>query len=448
MTRVQSHLFRFIVTLLVALGFGLGIQSALARSSSPFRDVVFSFPRQDRELEDEVISTTSAYTISLPLILNNHPIVPEVRALWITRFDWTSYHHTVTTTDIDVIVDNVASANFNLILFQIRGTADAYYSSTLEPWASRLTGEVTQTLGQSPGFDPLAYMIDRAHDKGIQVHAYMNVYPTWLCGYGAPPSNTTPQHLFWTLSYSTTWSAWRMHDDTYTPMNLNTCDSYLSATPALSLTRNHIAAVAVDLATRYDIDGIHLDNVRYAGSNYSYDPFTQQAFTDALTISPTLVFNSWLPNFQRDQVTQLVAQIYSATVSQKPNLWISAAVWPNYSTGYNSYFQDSKGWLANGTLDASMPMLYSSDVITNLTAWTNRAQGFIDDAYGRYVIPGISADYVDFKDIADRIAAARSMNATGIALFSYGALNSHQYWDDLANGPFALQAIIPQPSWK
>jgi uncharacterized lipoprotein YddW (UPF0748 family) len=391
---------------------------------------------------------TPAYTIELPLIVNNDPIMHEVRALWITRFDWTTYHHTVTTTDIDTIVNNVASANFNLILFQIRGTADAYYSSTLEPWAARLTGEVTKTLGQSPGFDPLAYMIDRAHAKGIQVHAYMNVYPTWLCGYGAPPSNTTPKHLFWTLSYSTTWSAWRMYDNTYTPMNLNTCGSYLSATPALSLTRNHIVSVTFDLATRYDIDGLHLDNVRYAGSNYSYDPFTQQAFTDALTISPTLVFTSWLPNFQRDQVTNLVAQIYSATVSQKQSLWISAAVWPNYTTGYNSYFQDSKGWLANGHLDASMPMLYSSDVITNLAAWTNRAQDFVNDAHGRFVIPGLSADYANFNDIVDRITAARSMNAAGIVLFSYGALNSRQYWDDLANGPFALPAIIPQPSWK
>lgn len=239
-----------------------------------------------------------------------------------------------------------------------------------------------------------------------------------------------------------------MYDNTYTPMNLNTCGSYLSATPALSLTRNHIVSVTVDLATRYAINGIHLDNVRYAGSNYSYDPFTQQAFTDALTISPTLVFATWLPNFQRDQVTNLVAQIYSATVSQKPNLWLSAAVWPNYTTGYKSYFQDSKDWLANGYLDASMPMLYSSDVITNLTAWTNRAQDFVNDAHGRYVIPGISADYVNFNDIVDRITAARSMNAAGIALFSYGALDSRQYWDDLANGPFAMQAIVPQPSWK
>lgn len=93
-------------------------------------------------------------------------------------------------------------------------------------------------------------------------------------------------------------------------------------------------------------------------------------------------------------------------------------------------------------------MLYSSDSMNDLAAWTNRAQEFVNDAPGRYVIPGISADYANFDDIANRITAARSMNASGIALFSYGALNSRQYWDDLANGPFAMQAIIPQPNWK
>ena len=440
---------------LLAIGFSL--HWTLAQAATSIEPLARgSTAARSNHLPNAQVSFTPAYTIHVPLILQNYPVVQEVRAIWITRFEWTSYHHTVTTTDIDAIVDNVAAGHFNLILFQIRGTADAYYSSTLEPWAARLTGEVTQTLGQSPGFDPLAYMIDRAHARNIQVHAYLNVYPVWICGYGAPPSNTTPKHLFWTLSYSTTWSAWRMWDSTYTPMNLNTCGTYLSASPALSLTRDHITAVAVDLATRYNIDGIHLDNVRYAGSNYSYDPFTQQAFTNALSLSPTLVFNTWLPDFQRAQVSSLVAQIYSAATAIKPKLLLSAAVWPNYTSGYNSYFQDSKGWLANGTLDASLPMLYSSDIVNDLTAWTNRAQGFVNDAHGRYVIPGIGVQYtsnnqpvcVPFADLQARIEAARAMNAPGTVFFSYTGINNCAYWADFANGPFALPAIVPQPNWK
>jgi uncharacterized lipoprotein YddW (UPF0748 family) len=259
---------------------------------------------------------------------------------------------------------------------------------------------------------------------------------------GAPPSNTTPRHLVWTLSYSTTWSNWRVYSDPQSPMNIATCADYVWATPALSPTRNHIAAVAADIVKRYDVDGIHLDLIRYPGSTYSFDPYTMQAYSDALQISPTLTITDWRPSYQRAQISAMVRQIYSATTAFRPDLLVSAAVWPNYSSGYNSYYQDSKDWLANGIVDANMPMLYSSDILNDLPAWTSRAQGFITDAHGRYVFPGISTDYPDVNQIIDRIQAARSLGAKGVALFSYGALNTHHYWDDLANGPFAITATV------
>jgi uncharacterized lipoprotein YddW (UPF0748 family) len=394
------------------------------------------------------VTSTDAYTIYLPLINRNYPIGEEFRGLWVTRFDWTRFGYTVTTSDLDAIVDKVASAHFNALLFQVRGTADAYYSSTLEPWAARLTGSTTKTLGADPGFDPLAYMITRAHQSGLQVHAYINILPTWLCGLGAPPENIAPQHLYWTLSHAVTWSNWRVYSNTQTPMNMNTCADYLWATPALSLTRNHIVAVAADIVQRYDIDGLHLDLIRYPGSTYSFDPYTMQAFSDALKISPTLTITAWRPNFQRAQIDAIVQQIYSATTALKPDLLVSAAVWFNYTDGYNNYYQDSKGWLANGIIDANMPMLYSSDILYNLPAWTVRAQGFIDDAHGRYVFPGISTNYTDVTQLTDRIEVARSLGAKGVALFSYSALNTFGYWDDLATGPFAITATVPKPDWK
>jgi uncharacterized lipoprotein YddW (UPF0748 family) len=391
-------------------------------------------------------SSTLNITGYLPLVARNAG-PPEFRGVWVSRFDWTGFHITPTTATIDAIVNNVNAANFNAILFQVRGTADAYYAPGLEPWAARLTGELTKTLGVSPGWDPLAYLVTQAHARGIQVHAYVNVFPTWLCGLGAPPTSTAPSHLFWTLSYSTTWDAWRAWTASG-PDNYATCSDYLWATPALSLTRAHVAAVAADLVTRYAVDGIHLDLVRYPSSAYSHDPFTRQAYTDALTVSPTLTFAAWQPGFQRAQISSLVSQVYSAVVSNNSQAWLSAAVWPNYSSGYNSYFQDSKGWLAAGIIDANMPMLYSSDIVTNLVGWTIRMQGFVVDGYGRFVIPGIHADYANFNDIVDRIQAARAAGAPGVSIFSYGALNARGYFDDLAAGPFATPAQVPKPGWK
>jgi uncharacterized lipoprotein YddW (UPF0748 family) len=231
-------------------------------------------------------------------------------------------------------------------------------------------------------------------------------------------------------------------------MNMNTCADYLWATPALSLTRNHIAAVAADIVQRYDVDGIHLDLIRYPASTYSFDPYTMQAFSDALQISPTLTITDWRPDFQRAQIDAIVQQIYSATIAIKPDLLVSAAVWPNYTSGYNSYYQDSKGWLAKGIIDANVPMLYSSDIVNDLPAWTARAQNFLDDAHDRYVFLGISTNYTDVTHLTDRIKVARSLGAKGVALFSYGALNTFGYWDDLANGPFAITATVPRPDWK
>ena len=475
-----SKLLRLFISLAGVFAFGVGVRWALANSSAApatqdeaalwaavggldaqfFKSAAAPSTHtssarisvSQRPIASVPITFTPVATIYLPLISASNPITQEVRALWVTRFEWTSSSHAVTTTDLDAIVDNAAAAHFNLLLFQIRGTADAFYPSTLEPWSARMTGSLTQTLGVDPGWDPLAYMIARAHANGMQVHAYMNMYPTWICGYGAPP-HTTPEHLFWTLSYSTAWNTWRVWDNTYTAMNLATCGSYLWATPALSLTNQHIVAVSVDLATRYDIDGIHLDNVRYPGSNYSFDPFTQQAFTNVLSISPSLTFAAWQPDFQRAQVNNLVAQIYSATTAIRPDLWVSAAVWPFYSGGYNSYFQDSKGWLAAGSVDANMPMLYATSLVTDVAAWTATAQDFINAAHGRYVIPGIGVldsnnACVSFDQLQARIDAARAMGAPGVVFFSYSSLASCGYLNSLASGPFATSAVVPKPAWK
>jgi len=465
MTTLTSKLKSITFTLAGALAFLLGVQWALANTANAAASAL-PIGADPQPIGSAPITETITYTLYLPLIVRNHPIVTEVRALWVTRFDWTFYHRPVTTTDIDTIVDHAASAHFNMLLFQVRGTADAFYSSTLEPWAARLTGETTQTLGVDPGWDPLAYMITRAHSSGLQVQAYMNVYPAWICDRVGPITMTTPLHPFWQWTYASPypnrtlqWREWS-NDNPPAPMNLiptsegGTCgganylDGYLWASPANPLVQTHIVSVAVDLATRYDLDGLHLDLVRYSGANYSSDPATLRAFTDALQITPTLVFTTWQPDFQRAQINALVAQIYSATTALKPNLWVSAAVWPNYTSGYNSLDQDSKGWLANSIIDANMPMLYSSDILNDLSAWIARTQGFVNDAYGRYVIPGISGSYANFNDIAERIDAARSMGAPGIAIFSYSGLNANGYWDKLANGPFASPAAVPKPGWK
>ncbi|MFN8596747.1 MAG: family 10 glycosylhydrolase [Anaerolineae bacterium] len=447
MTTLQFQLKRLALVMILTLALGFGVRWSLAQATTDVTPSSALISVDQRLITSAPLTDTLAYTTYLPLVSRHYPNVTEFRGLWVTRFDWTFFGRSVTTTDLDTIVNNAASAHFNALLFQVRGTADAFYSSALEPWAARLTGQTTKTLGVDPGWDPLTYMITRAHASGLQVHAYVNMLPTWLCNVGAP-TTTVPSHLFWTLSHSTTWSAWRVHSAPDTPQSIATCSDYLWATPALSLTRDHITAVAADIVNRYDVDGLHIDLIRYPGSGYSYDPFTMAAFSEALQISPSLTITDWRPGFQRAQINQLVLQVYSAVTALKPDLLVSAAVWPNYADGYSGFYQDSKAWLADGYMDANMPMLYTSDILNDLDKWITRTQGFLNDAHGRWVIPGISGAYTETTPLFDRINAARSMGAPGVAIFSYSGLNAGNFWDDLANGPFAVPALVPKPAWK
>jgi uncharacterized lipoprotein YddW (UPF0748 family) len=357
----------------------------------------------------------------------------EARALWVTRWDYS------TVADVQTLVDNAAGAGFNLLLFQVRGTADAFYTPGIEPWGARLSGG---TLGQDPGWDPLRTAVEAAHARGLQVHAYVNVYTTWV-GESAPPEGTVPVHLFWILSHRYDWDDWRAWTSGG-PMLLN--PSYLWATPALDDVVDQAVAVTADLVTRYDVDGVHLDLVRYPGPGYSYDPFTQAALSQ-----------TGLPraDWQRQRVSYLVGRVYSEVITLRPDLRLSAAVWPvyknywgwvGYSQGYHDYYQDSQGWMLSGIVDAIMPMIYPPDVFTP-DQFSVLVADFMAHAGGRHVFPGISAQNGDFAEVAQRIAIARQQGAPGHAIFSARLVAANDFWDEFAAGPYALPANVPPVTW-
>ena len=186
----------------------------------------------------------------------------EIRALWVTRWD---YRLPMTSTSSP----SPASANFNALFFQVRGTADAYYNSQIEPWATRLSGG---TLGQDPGWDPLAVAVNEGHARGLEVHAWINVYPAWLGETPPPPADPEPMWLRFNRLFGDDWVVWNRDQQ---PMQLN--KEYLWSNPGYWAVQEHIAAVGCDIAAHYLIDGLHLDNVRYPGWEYSRDPVTLAA---------------------------------------------------------------------------------------------------------------------------------------------------------------------------
>jgi uncharacterized lipoprotein YddW (UPF0748 family) len=409
----------------------------------------------------QTIYPPTSRTVYCPLVMHNYDprlIGPRVerRAIWVTRYDWTRVYTPTTPSQIDEIVANVAGAGFNTIFFQVRAAGDAYYTPGLEPWAARLTGSAWETLGQDPGWDPLARILEVGHAAGLEIHAYVNVYPAWLpvADDALAPPATTPPQMFDRFTYGPTHPEhpgeyalafdWRQHHQDTGPMPL-TKNAYLWASPGVDQVQDHVVAVVRDLLTRYPVDGIHLDLVRYAGYLYSHDPFSNAAAGETRTAARS--------QWQRERVTDLVRRVYSETHAQRPGAWVSAAVWPYYmdtwgwgtSQGYTDYYQDSKGWLRLGVIDAIAPMLYGGgeSIPDDVDHWRILMEDFVEDSAGRHVYPGIAGYYDDFDAIVQRILAARAAGAPGHALFSYGALNARGYWDDFAAGPYASSAVLP-----
>ncbi|TET49407.1 MAG: hypothetical protein E3J64_09710, partial [Anaerolineales bacterium] len=377
-----------------------------------------------------------------PIVAKNAGLI-EARALWITRWDYSSAE------DVETLVANAAAAGFNMLLFQIRGNGDAFYTPGLEPWAARLSG----TLGQDPGWDPLHTAVAAAHAHGLELHAYVNVYTAWV-GETPPPESTTPQHLYWTLSNRYNELDWRTWTLSGGAMDLN--PGYLWATPALSDVVEHVVSVTTDLVTRYEIDGLHLDLVRYPGNAYSYDPFSAAGYAAAQGSEPELGYGDW----QRRQVTLLVSRVYSEVLPLRSDLRLSAAVWPiyqdkwgwGYSQGYGDYYQDSQQWMTSGVIDAIMPMIYPVDVEASPDVFTPAqfsllVSDFMATDGGRHVLPGISAQYADFDEIAERINTARALGTPGHSIFSARHISDNDYWDEFASGPYATPAQVPPVSW-
>ena len=125
-----------------------------------------------------------------------------------------------------------------MIFFQVRPESDALYASTLEPWSRFLTGE----QGGDPGYDPLAHLLEAAHARAIEVHAWLNPYRAKV----SRSSFAAPSHVSNTLAG---------HTVTY--------GNLLWLDPGAAAVQDHVVAVVEDLATRYDVDGIHFDDYFY-----------------------------------------------------------------------------------------------------------------------------------------------------------------------------------------
>ena len=369
------------------------------------------------------------------------PETGEVRGVWITRFAWT------TQAQLEGIIDRAADANFNAVFVQIRGEGDAYYRSTREPWSRRLTG----VLGRDPGWDPLQVAIDRAHARGMELHAYFNVFSAYAASLAIPTAEGPVQHAL------TDHPEWLAVDSSGT----NGDGEYRWFSQGSPAVRAHIAAVARELVETYDIDGLHLDRIRTPGTDYTRDAATTAAYDAAVALDPAL---TWA-DFMRGQVDAMVAALHAVIEETKPGVKLSASVWGIYqrlpgcntSEGHGGYYQDSLGWLAAGTMDALVPMIYWPIEPGACTDWATLLDGFLAGRAGRHIWAGMHAlddSAWDFTAVRSRIDRAREVRAQGTVVFASTYLDQGSgRWDAYvgtseAPGPFAVPAETPGMSWN
>jgi len=297
-------------------------------------------------------------------------LADSVFGLWVTRWDYQ------TQSDIRTIVADAASMGITDLYWQVRGQGDAYYRSDFEPWGEELTrprgeeGKSAQSRDRTldPGFDPLALAIDEAHRQGVRVHAWINVMPLWRGK--TPPIDQS--HSFYTHP------EWRLSDETGKPQPLG--DGYVVVNPVLDAVQDHIIAVVGDIAERYNIDGIHLDYIRfltdelgkeklYPGDAQSLSLYARMV-GDRATIGQLnrSKYRSWIC----DRITTLVKRIGRESLDGHPEIRYSAAVWRRPDLAKDQYLQDATRWVNDGIVDEIMPMIYTekdTQFEDDLEAW-------------------------------------------------------------------------------
>jgi len=193
------------------------------------------------------------------------PVVPrEFRAAWVAcvfNIDWPSKKGlgaSAQQAEMRRILDKMASMRMNAIIFQVRPNADAVYRSNLEPWSHWVSG----TQGNSPGYDPLAYCIQQAHARGIEVHAWFNPFR-------ALPNSEIP-----TARNHVT----RTHSSV-----IKNFKSYRWMDPSSQFTQQRALATILDVVSRYDVDGVHIDDYFYPYPDVAKNGEPKQIFPDGKT---------------------------------------------------------------------------------------------------------------------------------------------------------------------
>ncbi|TDE59320.1 glycosyl hydrolase [Nonomuraea mesophila] len=294
----------------------------------------------------------------------------ELRGVWIAttqNIDWpskTGLSPAKQRAEYVKILDNAARRHLNAVFVQVRPASDALYKSSLEPWSQYLTG----TAGKDPGWDPLPFLIDEAHKRGMEFHAWFNPY---RASYGdstakLPAAHPARKHPGWVVKYG----------------------GRLYYNPGMPAVRRHVTKVITDVVSRYDVDGVHFDDYFYPY------PVAGAKFDDSAAFKKHGKGKK-LADWRRDNVNTLVAEVDKAVHDTKNHVKFGISpfgIWRNTSndpsgsktsgmSAYDSIYADARAWIKSGTVDYVLPQLYwprghrLADYTTLARWWAREVKG-------------------------------------------------------------------------
>ena len=388
------------------------------------------------------VSTSASAAIVFP-----PPVEREFRGVWIAsvgNINWPSKPGLPAAEqkkELLAILDRAVELHLNAVVFQARPATETLYESKTEPWSEYLTGG----LGKSPGYDPLAFAIDEAHKRGLELHAWFNPYRVrhTSAKSGVPSSHLSKTQPSWVRKYG----------------------NQLWLDPGEVRARDYTLNAVFDLVQRYDIDGIHYDDYFYPypekdskGRNIDFpDDTTWKRYQKS---GGKLSRDDW----RRDNVNQFVKLLYEGVKQRKRSVKVGISpfgIWrPGYPPqikGLDAYavlYGDARLWLAKGWCDYFTPQLYwavdqtaqSYPVLLNWWASQNTQHRHL---WAGNNVAKVSSGSWKSDEILRQIKVTRDQKgASGNVFFGWGALaGGISLGPALLKQAYAAPAIPPASEW-
>jgi uncharacterized lipoprotein YddW (UPF0748 family) len=289
-----------------------------------------------------ILKRITAFFVLLALIVNTNIVFAgstDMRGAWITTYynldfpSSTGLSAEQQKQEISSMIESLHEMGINTVIFQVRPCGDALYKSSINPWSQFLTG----TEGKDPGYDPLAYAIQEAHKRGMELHAWLNPYRASKPGVTdinlLSANNMARLHPDWVFSYN----------------------NMLYYDPANSEVKQYLCDTVKEIITNYDVDAIHFDDYFYP-SNY---PLPSGETRDGD-----------IANSRRDNINDLIKMVKNTINTYSPNVKFGVSPMGicknttvdgftiNGTQSYYSDFADSETWVKNGWVDYICPQVY------------------------------------------------------------------------------------------